>query len=101
MGEVHNIRNITQEAGIAVAYGLDKEKALSALTLNVAKAYGMDDDYGSLAKGKVANLVIWPGDPFELSSMPEQVYIRGKAIPMVSRQTLLRDRYLDLSTYAP
>jgi imidazolonepropionase-like amidohydrolase len=101
MGEVHNIRNITQEAGIAVAYGLDREQALSALTLNVARVYGMDQRYGSIATGKVANLVVWPGDPFELSNMPDQVYIRGRAIPMVSRQTLLRDRYLDLSKYAP
>lgn len=101
MGEVHNIRNLTQEAGLAVAYGLDREKALSALTLNVARAYGMDERYGSLASGKIANIVVWPGDPFELSNMPEQVYIRGRAVPMVSRQTLLRDRYLDLSKYSP
>jgi imidazolonepropionase-like amidohydrolase len=101
MGEAHNIRNITQEAGIAVAYGMDREKALSALTLNVARAYGMEKRYGSLETGKVANIVVWPADPFELSSWPDQVYIRGAAIPMKSRQTLLRDRYLDLSKYKP
>jgi imidazolonepropionase-like amidohydrolase len=99
MGEAHNVRNLKQEAGIAVAYGLDPETALSALTLNVARAYGMDARYGSISRGKIANLVVWPGDPFELSNWPEHVWIRGRAVPMVSRQTLLRDRYLDLSKY--
>jgi imidazolonepropionase-like amidohydrolase len=101
MGEVHNVRNLAQEAGIAVAYGMDWEAALSALTLNVARAYGMDDRYGSIAKGKLANVVVWPGDPFELEHWPDSVYIRGKAIPMRSRQTILRDRYMDLSKYKP
>lgn len=101
MGEVHNVRNLTQEAGIAVAYGMEWESALSALTLNVARAYGMDDRYGSIAKGKVANIVVWPGDPFELEHWPNSVYIRGRAIPMRSRQTILRDRYMDLSKYEP
>lgn len=101
LGEAHNVRNVTQEAGIAVAYGLDWEAALSAITLNVARAYGMDDRYGSVAVGKVANLVVWPGDPFELSNRPERVFVRGREIPMTSRQTILRDRYLDLSGYRP
>jgi len=38
--------------------------------------------------------VIWPGDPLELTNYPEAVFINGDAVPMVSRQTLLRDRYL-------
>lgn len=94
LGDAHNARNVTQEAGIAVSYGLDPELALSAITLVIAKAYGMDAHYGSVAPGKVANLVVWGGDPFELSQRPEAVWIRGRAIPMRSRQTELRDRYL-------
>jgi imidazolonepropionase-like amidohydrolase len=98
----HNARNMTQEAGIAVANGLDPKLALSALTLEVARAYGMDDDYGSVAVGKVANLVVWDGsDPFELSCWPTQVYVRGEAIEMRSRQTELRDRYFDLERFEP
>ena len=42
-----------------------------------------------------------PGDPFELEHWPDSVYIRGNAIPMRSRQTILRDRYMDLSKYEP
>ncbi len=98
----HNARNMTQEAGIAVANGLDPKLALRALTLAVAEAYGMDKDYGSIAVGKVANLVVWDGsDPFELSCWPTQVYVRGQALEMRSRQTELRDRYFDLGGFEP
>ncbi|MBX7081576.1 MAG: amidohydrolase family protein [Nannocystaceae bacterium] len=94
MGDAHNARNLTQEAGIAVSYGLDPDRALSAITAVPARALGMDAHYGAVAPGKVANLVVWRADPFELSSKPEAVWIRGESIPLVSRQTQLRDRYL-------
>ena len=94
LGDAHNARNVTQEAGLAISYGLDPEVALSAITLVIAKAYGMDAHYGSVAPGKVANLVVWGGDPFELSQRPSAVWIRGQPIAMRSRQTELRDRYL-------
>ncbi|MCA9685265.1 MAG: amidohydrolase family protein [Myxococcales bacterium] len=98
----HNARNLTQEAGIAVANGLDPKVALAAVTGNVARAYGMEADYGLIAAGKVASLVIWDGaDPFEFSTWPEQVIVRGKALPMRSRQTELRDRYFDLGAFQP
>jgi len=97
----HNARNITQEAGLAVANGLPYVAAMRAVTLNVATAYGMDDRYGSIAVGKVANLVVWDGnDPFELSCWAEEVWIRGRKIDMTSRQTQLRDRYMDLDSFA-
>jgi hypothetical protein len=89
----HDLRNLTQEAGIAVAYGLPWEAALTAVTLGVARIYHMDGDYGSVEPGKVANLVVWNGDPFELSSAAEHVLLRGVEIPQISRQTLLRERY--------
>ena len=53
----------------------------------------MDETYGSVEPGKVANLVVWSGDPFELSSAALRVFIRGTEVPRVSRQTLLRERY--------
>ena len=93
LGEAHNVRNVKQEAGIAVAHGLDRAAALRGVTLTLARAYGMDSSYGSLTEGKVANLVVWDADPFELSSVPSLVFIRGESIPLTSRQTLLRDRY--------
>jgi imidazolonepropionase-like amidohydrolase len=100
LGEAHNLRNVTQEAGLAVANGLPPAAALSAVTLELARIYGMDAHYGSIAAGKVANLVVWDGDPFELSRWPTAVWVRGESIPLRSRQTLLRDRYRDLSGFA-
>jgi imidazolonepropionase-like amidohydrolase len=99
LDEDYNVRNVTQEAGIAVANGLPWEAALRAITLAPAKLYGADRHYGTVATGKVANLVAWNGDPLELSRWPHQVWIRGRAIPLTSRQTLLRDRYRDLGKF--
>ncbi len=93
--QTHNARNLTQAAGIAVANGLSWETALRAITLTPAELYGVDDRVGSIEVGKEADLVVWSQDPLELTSYPEQVYIRGRAVPMESRQTMLRDRYLD------
>lgn len=95
LGEAHNVRNVTQEAGVAIANGLPREVALQGVTHTIAAAYGMEADYGTVEVGKVANVVIWPADPFELSTVPEAVYIRGNAIALRSRQTELRDRYIE------
>ena len=94
-------RNITQSAGNAVANGMDWDDALEAITLAPAEMYGVDSDLGSIQAGKAADLVIWGADPLELTSYPEQVFIRGESVPMVSRQTLLRDRYLQTDSDKP
>lgn len=90
----HNARNMTQSAGNAVAHGLDWDAALRAITLAPAEIFGMAATAGSLETGKAADVVIWSGDPLELTSFPDRVFINGEAVPMQSRQTLLRDRYL-------
>jgi imidazolonepropionase-like amidohydrolase len=95
-GDTHNARNLKQEAGNAVAYGLPWDEALKAITLYPAQVWGVADRYGSLAPGKVANVVVWGGDPLELLTPVEAVFIRGTRIPMVSRETQLRDRYMRL-----
>ena len=92
--QTHNARNMTQSAGIAVSHGLDWDAALRAITLTPAEIFGVAAMTGSIETGKAADLVIWPGDPLELTNYPEAVFINGDAVPMVSRQTLLRDRYL-------
>ena len=97
----HNARNITQSAGNAVADGLDWDIALRAITLAPAEIYGVADSVGSIEAGKAADLVIWPADPFELTTYAETVMINGVLIPMVSRQTLLRDRYLQSESGKP
>lgn len=100
-GEAHNARNITQAAGIAVANGLDWDDALKAVTLGPARIYGVDAQIGSIEVGKEADVVIWAADPLELTSYPEQVFIQGNEIPMQSRHTLLRDRYLQIDSELP
>jgi imidazolonepropionase-like amidohydrolase len=70
-GETFKAYNIRQEAGNAVAYGLPYEEALRAVTLYPAQIYGLADRYGTLEVGKVANVVVWDGDPLELlTSVP-------------------------------
>lgn len=95
-GETHNARNVKQEAGNAVAYGLPHEEALRAITLYPAQIWGVADRYGSLEPGKVANVVVWGGDPLELLTPVEHVLIHGREVPLESRETLLRDRYLTI-----
>ncbi len=97
----HNARNITQSAGNAVAYGLSRDDAMRAITLAPAEIFGVADRVGSIEVGKEADVVIWPADPLELTSYPEQVYIKGNAVEMTSRQTLLRDRYLQTDSDTP
>jgi imidazolonepropionase-like amidohydrolase len=94
--ETHNARNLRQEAGNAVAYGLPYEEALRAVTLYPAQVWGVESTHGSLAPGKTANVVVWDGDPLELLTEVEHVFIAGREVPLVSRQTELRDRYRTL-----
>jgi imidazolonepropionase-like amidohydrolase len=95
-GETYKAFNIRQEAGNAVAYGLPYEEALRAITLYPAQIFGVSDRYGTLEPGKVANVVVWDGDPLELLTDVEHVIIRGQSVPLVSRETMLRDRYMNL-----
>ncbi|MES2321962.1 MAG: amidohydrolase family protein [Pseudomonadota bacterium] len=89
-----NARNLRQLAGIAVNGGLDPQAALAGITLNPARLYGVDKQLGSLAAGKMADVVIWDGDPFELSSYPVAVFIAGERMSDTNRQTALRDKYM-------
>lgn len=81
-------------AGVAVAHGLPYRKALESLTSAPAKMFGIDDRFGSIERGKQADLVLWSTDPLEPLSMVKLVMIAGVEQPLVSRKSLLRDRYL-------
>jgi imidazolonepropionase-like amidohydrolase len=89
----HSSRNLPYAAGFAVAYGLPYDDALKAITLNVAQMFGFGDQLGSLDVGKTANVVVANGDPLDVRTDVKQVYIQGAPVPMVSRQTQLRDEY--------
>ncbi|HWZ80985.1 MAG TPA: amidohydrolase family protein [Terriglobales bacterium] len=89
----HNVRNLPDEAGYATAFGLPADEALKAITLNAAEIWGVADKLGSLDVGKTANIVVANGDPLDVKTDVKQVYIEGRAVPMTSRQTWLRDQY--------
>jgi imidazolonepropionase-like amidohydrolase len=91
----HNIRKLRQAAGNAVAHGLSKDAALAALTRNPAGIFGVSARAGALEVGRPADLVLWSGDPFEVTTLAERVFAGGQAVAMRSRQTELRDRYLE------
>ena len=94
--DTHNARDLRQQAGNAVSYGMAWDQALRAVTLSPAEIFGVGDRYGSLEPGRVANVVVWSGDPFEFTTAVEHVFIRGKEIPLRSRQTELFERYKTL-----
>ena len=94
--ESFNVRNIKQGAGNAVAYGMTWDDALRAVTLTPAEVFGVADRIGSLQPGRDANVVVWSGDPFEFSTVPEHVLVRGKEYTEPDRQQMLTDRYKSL-----
>lgn len=93
-----NARNIKYEAGSAVAYGMNYDDALRAVTLTPAEVFGLSDRTGSLQSGRDANVVVWSGDPFEFSTQVEHVFIRGREVKEPSRQDMLIERYRPRAT---
>ena len=91
-GETHNARKLRQVAGNAVANGLPYEVAIAAMTSLPAEIFGGKPRM--IAPGLRADVVIWSGDPLDVSSAADQVIIDGKLDPMTSRQTELLQRYL-------
>ena len=94
-GDPGGERSLRYAAGNAVRNGISWDDALKSVTLWPAEAFGLVQ-YGALAAGKVANVVIWSGDPFEFSSAAEKVFIRGREASLRTRENELRDRYRTL-----
>ena len=88
----HNFHLVRQGAGVAVANGMSYEAAIKAITSTPANVFNIDQR-GEIKTGYFADIVIWDADPLEPSSMPEYVFINGKAIDLTSRSSRLRDRY--------
>jgi imidazolonepropionase-like amidohydrolase len=88
-----NARNLPYVAAMAAAFGLPAEEALKAITLYPAQILGVADLVGSIEPGKAADLVVTDGDPLEITTTVEQVWIAGRAIPMESRHTRLFEKY--------
>jgi imidazolonepropionase-like amidohydrolase len=94
--EGFNVRNLKQEAGNAVAYGMTWDDALRAVTLAPAEIFGVADRVGSLQPGREGNVVVWSGDPFEFTTRAEHVFVRGHEYSDKTRQDLLMERYRNL-----
>lgn len=99
-----NLFNQRQYAGNLVALrnvpgatGVSWGEALAMLTSAPAEAIGLGGHLGSLRSGRRADVVLWSGDPLEMTSHAEAVWIDGVAQPLETRQTRLRDRYRDLT----
>lgn len=87
-------RNLPFNAGTSVAYGLTKEQALQAITLNAAKILGVDDKTGSLETGKDANIVVSEGDILDMrTSIIVHAFIQGREVSLENKQKQLYDRY--------
>src|SRR5436190_5156927 len=94
--EAFNVRNLKQEAGNAVSYGMTWDEALRAVTLTPAEIFGVADRVGSLQTGREGNVVIWSGDPFEFTTRAEHVFVRGHEYNGKTRQDLLIERYRNM-----
>ncbi|HUU28569.1 MAG TPA: amidohydrolase family protein [archaeon] len=88
-----NERNLPYHAAMAAAFGLDREEALKAITLYAAEIVGIDDRVGSLEMGKDATLMVTDGDPLEITTQVERLYIQGRAVDLGNKQKALYAKY--------
>ncbi len=92
LGESHLAGRLRQVAGNAVASGYPYDDAIAAITSVPADVFGVIDA-GTLRPGSLANVVVWNGDPLELTSWPTRIWIRGTEVDLTTRQDLLTERY--------
>ena len=87
-------RNVPFQAGRAVGWGLSRDDAIKALTLDAARILGVDSQVGSVEVGKIANLVVINGDPLEIRSQIQHVIIAGRDVPLDNSQVELFKKYM-------
>lgn len=92
-GSAANGRNLPYEAAMAAAYGLPRDEALRSITLYPARILGVADRMGSIEPGRFADFVVTDGDPLEIATRVEQVWIKGRSVPLDNRQTRLFQKY--------
>jgi len=88
------VRNLPYQAATAVAFGLPYQEALKAITINPAQIWGHGNDLGSVETGKFADLLVTDGDPLEIQTQVKHVFIKGKEVPLVNKQTRLEEKYM-------
>jgi len=88
------VRNLPYQAATAVGFGLPYDEALKAVTINPAQIWGKGAELGSVEKGKVADLIVTTGDPLEIQTQVKYLFIKGKEVPLVNKQTRLYEKYM-------
>jgi len=88
-----NARQLPYHTAEAVGWGLARDEALKALTINAAEIFGVADRIGSIEPGRIANLVVAKGDPLEIRTPITHVLIAGKTMAPDTRQVELYERY--------
>ncbi|MCY3971355.1 MAG: amidohydrolase family protein [Acidobacteria bacterium] len=91
--DASNARALPYEAATAVAFGLEAEAALRALTLSAAQILGLDDRLGSIEPGKWANLIVTDGDPLEVRTAVRHVIVRGRDVDLSNRHSRSYELY--------
>lgn len=89
-----NARNLPYEAAAAVPFGLPKEEAYKAVSLSTAQIFGIANRLGSIEEGKTADLIVSDGNPLEVMTHIDMMFIDGKAVSLDSRQKELYEKYL-------
>jgi imidazolonepropionase-like amidohydrolase len=92
-GSASSARDLPYNVGLAIAYGLDPEEGLKAITINPARIWGVDKDYGSIEVGKVANLMVATGDPIDIRSQIREVFVKGQRMKFDDRHTELYEKF--------
>jgi imidazolonepropionase-like amidohydrolase len=102
-GYVPKTRVVRHEAAMAMVYGLGFDRALKAITIDAARLLKIDDEYGSLDVGKVADLVLYDGDPFEHATHVTQVFVAGRLAhdPRQAMARPLAERFYESSVELP
>jgi len=86
-------RRLSQQAGNAVAYGLSRDEALKAITLNAARMFGLADRLGTIEPGKMANVIVTDGDVLELRTQLRYLFIQGKLTSLDNRHLQFYEMY--------
>jgi imidazolonepropionase-like amidohydrolase len=100
-GDSQFVRNIAHHAGVAAAYGLPRDKALEAITLEPARILGIDDRVGSIAAGKDATMIVTDGDVLDFRHRVLAAYLDGRELDLSDKHKRLYERYRNRPTPGP
>ena len=86
-------RDLPYEAAAAVPFGLPKEEAMKAVTVNAAQIWGVGSQIGTIEEGKFADFMVTDGDPLEIQTHVKQLFIKGRSVSLDDKQKRLYEKY--------